>query len=136
MEDVTCGNNKWNQKVQVCYKGKAFCVSKNAVPAFLRNGGKLGSCSDNQLEVVVEKVVASPNPTRGQTTIRITASIEAQATLYLYDFRGNVIMQEAVKIKKGTIDTNINLSRYRTGIYFVRIKGENFESEVLKILKY
>ena len=136
VEDVTCGNNKWNQKVQVCYKGKAFCVSKNAVPAFLRNGGKLGSCSDNQLEVVVEKVVASPNPTRGQTTIRITASIEAQATLYLYDCRGNVVMQEAVRIKKGTIDTNINLSRYRTGIYFVRIKGENFESEVLKILKY
>jgi len=137
VEDISCGNGRWNKKVQVCFRGKSLCVSTYAVPALLRNGGKLGSCDDGGSEViVVEKVVAYPNPTRGQTTISITGNLNTQAKLQVYDFRGNVIMNQKVHVKEGTTDADLNLGRYRTGIYFVKITGDNFESEVLKILKY
>ncbi|MCF4102703.1 DUF5689 domain-containing protein [Gillisia sp. M10.2A] len=136
VEDVSCGEGRWNQKVQVCYKGKSLCVSKYAVPALLRHGGKLGSCDDSGADVVIERVVAFPNPTRGHTTVRITGSVNTQANLLVYDFRGNVVLHQRVHLKNGVTDARINLGRYRTGLYFVKVKGDNFESEVLKVLKY
>lgn len=138
-EDVTCGNrgirgNRSN-RIEVCYKGKSFCLPAAAVPAFLRRGGKIGSC-EGAADVLIEEVSAYPNPTRSNTTIKLTASKNAKGVLRVFNLRGNPLLSENVQITDGTTYVPLNLRNFRPGIYLVKIYTVDLETEALKILKF
>ncbi|WP_223033704.1 GEVED domain-containing protein [Hanstruepera marina] len=44
VEDISCGDNPNNVKVNVCHNGEQICVSPNAVQAHLNHGDSLGAC--------------------------------------------------------------------------------------------
>jgi len=116
--DVRCGNN--GDKVSVCHKTGSsnnpytqLCISPNAVPAQLANGGTLGACqyiqSTGTLSLAsdvaapsadtVNKVVdpqimlkAYPNPFAQQTTVNFTVPVSDQkVSLDVYNIYGLLI---------------------------------------------
>ncbi|MGB8705981.1 MAG: T9SS type A sorting domain-containing protein, partial [Gillisia sp.] len=135
--DVSCGNGRFIKKVKICFNGKSLCIAKAAVPIFLRRGATLGDCGggDDQ-PVVIESIKAYPNPTRGRTTLRINSTDNVKAELYVYNLFGYPVFHEQIHLKDGIYEQPLDLSRFFTGIYIVKIKGNNFETDPVKILKY
>jgi exonuclease III len=136
VQDISCGNGAKADKVQVCFKGKTLCVAKPAVDSLLKNGAKLGSCSENDVVLNIEEIIASPNPTSGYSVVRVTSAFNGSAVLSIYNIGGNKVQEEKVTITEGTSDFQINLGRAIPGIYIIKIKGINFESESVKIIKF
>ncbi len=132
-EDVSCGNR--GNKIEVCYKGKSFCLPAPAVPSFLRKGGKIGPC-EGGADILIEEVSAYPNPTRSNTTVKITASTNAKGVLRVFNLRGTLLLNENVQITNGTTYVPLNLRNFRTGIYLVKIYTADQETEALKIMKF
>ncbi|GGK87920.1 hypothetical protein GCM10011405_39610 [Rufibacter glacialis] len=106
--DVRCGTK--GEKVLVCNTtgsvsnpGSEICVSPNAVPAYLKNGGSLGACSGGTITasqfteanlVMAPVLTAFPNPFAEQLTVEFTlTAAEQQVSLELYDLHGKKLAQ-------------------------------------------
>src|SRR5690606_6263642 len=46
-EDILCGNDRFFNKIQICYKGKTLCLPEIAAEQLLRIGATLGSCGNS-----------------------------------------------------------------------------------------
>ena len=130
--DVSCGNN--GDKVQICHNGNLICVSANAVPAFLRIGATLGSCSIEKT-LSLEEITAIPNPIESETTIRVNSNYSGNALLQVFDFNGNVKLSNKISLNNGTSDFLLIISGYIPGIYVVKISAGGLQSQPLKIIK-
>jgi hypothetical protein len=141
--DVRCGNK--NDKVSVCHAtgsssnpNTQICVSANAVPAQLANGGTLGACTvpvqqaasfvstAQQGEAITAPAAlkAYPNPFGKRTTVSFTSPVSDQnAVLEVYNSLGTKV----ATLYKGSIEANVNNayifdgSNLTAGIYFVRL---------------
>lgn len=82
-------------------------------------------------ETSASAFTAYPNPTRGQVnlTLNTPKNIEAIIT----DVLGNELKRYA--FKASDINPSIDLSDYKDGIYFIKLKSENGESSKRIILK-
>ncbi|WP_373056182.1 DUF5689 domain-containing protein [Zunongwangia sp. H14] len=134
VEDVSCGNSRMNEKVQVCFNGKSLCIAKAAVPAFLRKGGSLGSC--NEAPVIIQEVKANPNPTKGAVNLEIVAAKKEKASVEVYNLFGRLVLTENIKLSEGKNTHHFDIGREMRGIYIVVIRGSEFKSEPVKIIKY
>jgi len=136
VEDVSCGNGWGMEKVVVCYKGKSLCLPKKVASRLLERGATLGKCGSND-EIIIEKFIVYPNPTRGPVILDITSGQDANnALIEVYSLTGRLIITEPIKISSGKNKTQINLRRERTGIYLVKIVVDGEVKAVKKILKY
>ncbi|MDT0644689.1 DUF5689 domain-containing protein, partial [Zunongwangia sp. F363] len=133
VEDVSCGNNKWHEKVQVCFRGKSLCIAKAAVPTFLRRGASLGSC--NEAPVVIKEVKAFPNPTRGAVNLEIISAKNEKVSVEVYNLFGRRVLKDNLKLSEGKNIHHMDLSRQFRGIYVVIIQGSDFKTDPLKIIK-
>ena len=143
--DVTCAaGNSGNLKVQICTRNnRTLCVSPSAVPAHLRNGATLGSCSERSCTVtsaremaddqIVEEYASDkaagemldvqifPNPTSGLVNINISAS-EQVFEVQVFDAMGRLV--NSVKNQSADRTIMLNLTDLPSGVYMVRISGE------------
>ncbi|MBI3137721.1 MAG: T9SS type A sorting domain-containing protein [Sphingobacteriales bacterium] len=134
--DIRCGNNK----VTVCHippgnpaNQKTICVSRNAVPALLQQGSRLGNCNaqaqigkNGGLPVVTteegrETLQVYPNPNHGIFDLRLTGYTGAALLIEVLDGRGIVIRREWVPAGKGYGTIRINLGMRAQGVYFVKV---------------
>ena len=60
-----------------------------------------------------------PNPCKSSVNIRFSKPIEGNGTFSLFDLNGNVVLQE--KMKPGSIDYSIELSKVKSGNYIFEL---------------
>ncbi len=78
-----------------------------------------------------------PNPNNGNFTISAKTSITAKsyATIQIIDMLGKVVAQVNAQNNNGTINTNINNSNLKNGVYIVRIMVGNDIKTVKMVVK-
>ncbi len=99
-----CGNgNSPNSKILICYKGKDLCIARPAVPAHIRNGAYLGSCTagpsgqakagtgETLLQTDDQQFTINPNPFSNEVIIRFRTPESGMVRLDLYDLNGKPI---------------------------------------------
>ncbi|OGX80787.1 beta strand repeat-containing protein [Hymenobacter coccineus] len=104
--DVRCGNK--NDKVTVCHKGNALCVSSGDVADYLAHGDQLGNCSAKggkataaagallaggivAPEAIVPVFEAHPNPFTTRAVVHFRAASTGPAQLLLYNSLGQLV---------------------------------------------
>ncbi|WP_448701387.1 T9SS type A sorting domain-containing protein [Mucilaginibacter sp. AW1-3] len=141
--DVRCGNK--NDKVAVCHAtgssnnpSNQICVSANAVPAQLANGGSLGSCQSfnnttfattstgtiQEATAPLSSLTAYPNPFGRQTTLSFTLPAnDTHVTLEIYNSSGTKL----ATLFTGSAQANVkndyvfDASRYAPGYFIARL---------------
>lgn len=89
--------------------------------------------SANNFNGVKENGLAStnifPNPTSGIITIAATIGLK---TIYIFDVSGKLVLSQNIANKQNNVE--LDLSNLNNGIYFIRAKTENGQSNINKIV--
>ncbi len=72
-----------------------------------------------------------PNPTADYLTLKIENFSTNVKNYILYDAQGKQILVEKIK----GASTNIDLSQYKKGTYFIKVKNQSNEIKTFKIIK-
>jgi uncharacterized protein YjdB len=121
---------------------KAFIVpacgstKSDLVDTTLLTNGKLlqntkilkSNIDSTQLNIENKKIKIFPNPTKGLISIQI---VDENFSYDLYSILGIILKNN----NSCNNHTTIDLSNYPTGTYFIRIRTENNDQQVIKILK-
>ena len=121
--DVTC--QAWGQtKVQVCFRGRSYCVSEYFAERLLNKGGSLGDCNGDTNQVAISNVALFPNPFRDNLTISLDATGETTLNVKIRSFfRGKRVFNEKVDINTGNNEITLDLGHLRRGFYFMKIRN-------------
>lgn len=76
-----------------------------------------------------------PNPADTQTEVYLTAFANERGTLEVYDLSGRLILTNTVQLNEGENYLNINCNDWMPNHYFVRISGEQFGEELIRMVK-
>lgn len=76
-------------------------------------------------------ISAYPNPTTDLLTLDVRKTDLSAFSFRLYDIVGRLLQNEPII----TRETNINMSSFLTGIYFIKVFQENNEMKTFKIVK-
>lgn len=81
-------------------------------------------------EINLTGITVFPNPTTGKVSIQSSEAIQIN-NVTIFDISGRIISNEKIKT---TLNNEIDLSRYNSGAYFIRINSNN-ETIVYKVIK-
>lgn len=88
-------------------------------------------------ENVNEKSLISlyPNPTTSELNLKIVLTKSETMQIELIDFTGRIMNTSKVHLKEGINNLGMDLSKYPSGIYFVKINSGNlnYASKVIKV---
>lgn len=86
------------------------------------------TCSGlNELEMV-KNFVASPNPASSHVKITIDLEKNLDCSVAIYDISGRLIKNLPAKsLKQGANEFTMDLSNIQNGLYFIKVKGPDFE---------
>lgn len=75
-----------------------------------------------------------PNPTTNQAEINYRCYASESASLKVYDTRGRLIISRDINCSKGRNSSNIDLTEYQDGIYFITLSTGNrvYKTKLLK----
>ena len=90
--------------------------------------------SVNLLDDAYDIISVSPNPTNNETTISFNCYNKEEATLKLYDSKGNLFETAIIDCTPGGNQVKIDLSSKPDGVYFVTITTNNkaYNTKLLK----
>jgi len=74
-----------------------------------------------------------PNPTSGELNIEIPSYLGKAITLEVYDIQGRLMQSKEVDEVKTGIEY-LDISTYKTGMYFIRVKAGQVPSETVRIV--
>jgi hypothetical protein len=80
-------------------------------------------------------VVIYPNPSPGVVTIQYTSNINGKVKIIIYDAGRKMMRSEIIEKSQTTITTTIDISAYRSGIYFIRIVAPDRVKTTVRIAK-
>ena len=75
-----------------------------------------------------------PNPVVGKTTVTINSIADETVQLKVIDNTGRTIQTIEVELVKGKNSIQLNMSKYKAGIYFLDINGKSINEKV-KLIK-
>lgn len=117
-------------KVSVCHNGKTICVSKNAIPAFLKQGGTLGKCTvpkanealadGDSNKVNGKQISLFPNPVTSQFTLSGLSGDANRVDIY----NSSGILVQTIDVQ-GKHEVTLQRENLPAGIYFINIVGSN-----------
>ena len=70
-------------------------------------------------------VSVSPNPTQGMVTVAINNVSSKAVALTVIDQTGKILQQNTMTVTGGILQTELNLDRMPSGIYFLKIQSGN-----------
>lgn len=135
-----CGNdNRKEDKILLCYKGKDICVARTAADQHIRKGAWLGSCNKqqastesrlpnnkNELDVLNEEkgFFAYPNPFSNNVNISFRSSQSGMVELALYNINGQLVKQlfSGTMQQGASKQVNFNAENLPGGIYICRLQ--------------
>ncbi len=141
-EDIATVDAKHLQSSNITYNFTAFTAGKLASTVYFRihSNENSGSwkfsdiISVNFASMMVTGVSVFPNPVTEKTTVLINAIADETANLKIIDNTGRVIKVIAVNLVKGKNSVQLDLTKFKTGIYFIDINGKAI-SEKTKLIK-
>jgi len=74
-----------------------------------------------------------PNPTMGYITVNIDNKALSKWQIEIFDVLGNFIYTETTKEQTSNISQRINLSSFSKGIYYLKIRNEQY-NEIIKVI--
>jgi hypothetical protein len=75
-----------------------------------------------------------PNPTKGVLNIKLKAGMLDNATIKVYSFNGAEVYSNTIQ-RKNVTNHELDLSKFKTGIYIVKVTDTNGITHVNKIIK-
>ncbi|MCC9134962.1 T9SS type A sorting domain-containing protein [Pontibacter silvestris] len=75
-----------------------------------------------------------PNPATTKLNVIITSKVTGPATVQLFDLQGKLVSSKDIELKEGVNELEQSLQSLSTGIYILRLIGENME-ETVKVMK-
>ncbi|XLS27385.1 T9SS type A sorting domain-containing protein [Flavobacteriaceae bacterium M23B6Z8] len=134
--DLACGNNPRQPRVQLCYRGRNYCLPPAAVPTFLRRGAVLGSCEqEGSSAIVVTEMRIAPNPVVNSTSIYLNSTVNTTVAINVYDYTGQLVMQTSRDLQEGTSTIEVDLSGLRRGFYYVKPTVDGVVQKVKVLIK-
>lgn len=120
VEDVRCGN-VYRPGVEVCYRGKSYCMSKWAAAVFVKYyGATLGAC-DASNDVEITNLRLYPNPFRNYLNIQLDSNTDTNVDFVIYNFYGRKVFSTQEQLTAGESNLTYNLSYLRRGKYFLKV---------------
>ena len=143
-----CGNeNRKEDKILVCSKGKSQCIARPAADGFIKKGAYLGSCEEltpvkkadvttKTIGVAVKDISleevnrndleAYPNPFQNQTDLSFSTELSGPAVLRLFDQNGKLVkVLFSGNVKKGVVQkVTLHAGSLTAGIYFSQLSTE------------
>ncbi|MGJ8659724.1 MAG: T9SS type A sorting domain-containing protein, partial [Cellulophaga fucicola] len=120
VEDVRCGN-VYRPGVEVCYRGKSYCMSKWAAAVFVKYyGATLGAC-DASNDVEITNLRLYPNPFRNYLNIQLDSNTDTNVDFVIYNFYGRKVFSAQEQLTAGESNLTYNLSYLRRGKYFLKV---------------
>jgi hypothetical protein len=89
---------------------------------------------DNLIEDSLNDLKLYPNPTKGLLNIRLKDGTLDNATIKIYSFSGAQVYSKTIE-RKNVTNHELDLSKFQTGIYIVKVtdtKGETYTSKIIK----
>ena len=141
-EDIATVDAKHLQSSNITYNYTDFNAGKLASTVYYRIHSNENSGSRkfsdiinvNFASMLVTGVSVFPNPVTEKTTVLINAIADETANLKIIDNTGRVIKVIAVNLVKGKNSIQLDLTKFKTGIYFIDINGKAI-SEKVKLIK-
>ena len=83
----------------------------------------------------ITRISIFPNPAEKQTTVLISSPEEQQISWNLVDVAGRKILSKDAVLKKGENRITVDLSGFRSGVYFLQVKGQfvNAQEKIQKL---
>ncbi|PIB35181.1 hypothetical protein BFP72_07115 [Reichenbachiella sp. 5M10] len=119
--DVACG--RYDEKVELCWRGRSLCVSEHAVTYLLEKGASLGACDVEDLPYV-DKVFIGPNPFLRYFSIFMEANKPFVMNVVLRNQSGEIIKNEKLDVPSGYSCHPFSLSYAPRGMYFIELINE------------
>lgn len=158
--DFLCGNdNRKEDKIMVCWKGKNHCIARPAADGFIKKGAYLGGCdvqkakskgggkgkhtamtklAEEEMESAPPvNLMAYPNPADGHVRFTFKSAQTGQATLRLFDVNG----RQVATLFNRTIEKNMvqqvtfNTRNLPAGLYFSRLQAGTTVSQQKVVLR-
>lgn len=141
-EDIATVDAKHLQSSNITYNYTDFNAGKLASTVYYRihsnenNGNRKFSdiINVNFASMMVTGVSVFPNPVTEKTTVLINAIADETANLKIIDNTGRVIKVIAVNLVKGKNNVQLDLTKFKTGIYYIDVTGKAI-SEKTKLIK-
>ena len=141
LPDFACGGK--DDKVKICFYGKAICMPRIAAPWLVALGATLGDCDGKGWINISEKPISEnfsnvyPNPFSSSFTFSFKPAEASNSIFRLYDMNGKVVATLfSGYVKKGLQQTiNFNGSKLPPGIYILRLQTASgvTEKKVVKV---
>jgi hypothetical protein len=103
-----------------------------------------GYCNDRDLAVVcpslnnerirIANSKLSPSPAQNEITLRIPQGENAQIEFEMHNYLGEVVMQKNFGSVSGSVNQEIDLNGFPSGLYILHLKVGSF-SDVIKFIK-
>jgi trimeric autotransporter adhesin len=141
-EDIATVDAKKSQAANITYNYTDFNAGKLAPTVYYRihsneNSGtrKFSNIiSINFASLLVTGVTVFPNPVTEKTMVMINAIADETANLKIVDNTGRVIRVMEVNLVKGKNSIQLDLTKFKPGIYFIDVNGKAI-SEKAKLIK-
>ena len=76
-----------------------------------------------------------PNPTEGNSTLRIDAKVAEQVNVVLRDMQGREIWTKSIETHNGSNDITVKRDNLSAGVYTIQVSGENSNRTLRLIMK-
>jgi CubicO group peptidase (beta-lactamase class C family) len=147
LPEFTCGNdNRKEDKVNLCFKGKTTCIARSAAAGFIEKGAYLGSCTatlngNMHNEVLIDLsetksgqvLQAYPNPFNDHVDLRFQVDNSGPASLRIFDASGREVanlfqgvaqkgVNHRTRFTPGKLPAGTYIARLQTAIGFVETR--------------
>lgn len=137
LPEFLAGNDsRQEDKIVLCYKGKAVMEARHRAELLIKDGATLGACEGS---TEVEKGIVKPtdllktypNPASGNVTLSFTPARSGQAILTLHNNNGT----QVATLYNGTVEkgmlkqVTLSLGKFIPGTYYCRLQTTNGVSE-------
>ncbi len=130
VEDVSC-NKGWYSGIQMCYRGRTYCIAEYFVDHFISKGFVIGNCGYEEQKRFVKVL---NNPFYNNLKLSFYFEEQSNVNISIFNFYGYRVFDTNLNIDVGNSIQTLNLSNLRKGLYMVKITDNN-DPNYLKILK-
>lgn len=133
VEDVSCRKG-WFSGLQMCLRGRIYCVPEHLVEHFLSKGYELGACNNTHSKIAVK---ASPNPFYNNLDLQFYSEMEVMYNVEVINYYGQVVYNTDLRIMPGRSINTLDLAYLRSGLYLIKITDHNSPMyfKILKVFK-
>ena len=132
VEDVSCGKS-WYKGIQMCYRGKTYCITEYLVPYFESQGYVVGNCNNTDASQI-RIVNVLTNPFYNNLLLGFYFEKQSSVNVSIVNYYGHQVFETNLNIASGASIHNLQLYNLSRGLYIVKITDIN-DPNFMKVFK-